>query len=559
MDSSDSDALLACDVEYGQSLVALGSARDVVTVIPASVKRLSIIFNRSTCPAKQRAFKNLQIAARKKWVSTTVFSGDGTFEVLSSWGLDSVREHFLEAGAEPGCTYYYSTTDTGRTSKKALALHDERTLADHSFENVLDRLHHNDREELDGITGNILEKFSALKEERKNDQIEKKAFIMQKRVLSKEIVFRLTSVLEKCEFKEEVPCCRHNCLCKVHPASDPRYRDAHWVEAGGNICTPWSLIGANTGWLDWATLSCLVWSFSTRFYEPRALVQECAPAFDQLPFKQALCAEHTDDMPKSLYSDPKLGPCVYEHDSNVFSAAVLGVQASRKRLYATFTRKMSRRRWPTPSFEDNFVQAPFVDGSVYMGAPEKVIADELEVRLETVKDVNASALLDDSQVASLSTADAVRLESWECYLEERGYFSRDPTKPRAHAASKIWPATTTMCVANISQTPHFYKQAGTAAFPAILPRGLYFDVYRSRLVTTCEEWVINGWPHPAIPSIADVAAERCPFPHALMDPLVERVQKLSLREQRALLGNGMHMQQAGVWFLQFLLSNDFGD
>ena len=69
MDSSDSDALLACDVEYGQSLVALGSARDVVTVIPASVKRLSIIFNRSTCPAKQRAFKNLQIAARKKWFS----------------------------------------------------------------------------------------------------------------------------------------------------------------------------------------------------------------------------------------------------------------------------------------------------------------------------------------------------------------------------------------------------------------------------------------------------------------------------------------------------------
>ena len=84
-------------------------------------------------------------------------------------GLDSVREHFLEAGAEPGCTYYYSTTDTGRTSKKALALHDERTLADHSFENVLGRLHHNDREELEGITGNILEKFSALKEERKND------------------------------------------------------------------------------------------------------------------------------------------------------------------------------------------------------------------------------------------------------------------------------------------------------------------------------------------------------------------------------------------------------
>ena len=556
MDSSDSDQLLEPDIDVESGPADEGSIRAAVTLIPASVQRLRAAYNCSRSPARQQASNNLRVAAMAKWVFTTVFTGAGTFEGASSWTLNSVRKNFLDATDDAGCDYYYSTTDLSPTAKKAQRLHSKRTQADHWFDNVLDRLYKSDREELEEIASSVLNKFVDLKQGRKDSAFTKKEFLQRKRELSREMLFRLTSVLETCEFQEQVYCGRHKKLCSVHPASDPRYADAVWVEAGGNNCCPWSLIGSNSGWLDKATLPCLVWFYSTRFYEPRALIQECAPALDELPVKQALCFEPTSDIPKSIHSDSGSGQCIYAHKSKVFSTKQLGLQVSRKRLYAFYWRMLRSQQQSVPTFEDNFFQPPFVNASVYMVAPKKVIADEAASRLALNKTSCQSAASSSLQIASLNSGDAQRMEAWESYLEHHVYYTRDETKARDHAASKVWHATTKLCVGNISQDPEFYKYVGDVVYPAILPRSIYYDFYRSRVVTTLEMWLIHGWPHPGITSISDIADEWCPFPEALAHTTVEGPDTLSYREQRTLLGNGMHFQQIGVWFLQYLMTCD---
>ncbi len=85
--------------------------------------------------------------------------------------------------------------------------------------------------------------------------------------------------------------------------------------------------------------------------------------------------------------------------------------------------------------------------------------------------------------------------------------------------------------------------------PALLPRSIYFDLVRWRLICTLEEWLIHGYPHPDVPELADIARERF--------PCVALVQKdsstrLALKDQRKLLGNGMHVAQVGIFFLHSL-------
>ena len=58
--------------------------------------------------------------------------------------------------------------------------------------------------------------------------------------------------------------------------------------------------------------------------------------------------------------------------------------------------------------------------------------------------------------------------------------------------------------------PGFYKKTGKNEVPALLPRGIYFDLVRERQLAVCEEWLCHVFPHPCIPDVADVAAKHFP-------------------------------------------------
>ena len=53
------------------------------------------------------------------------------------------------------------------------------------------------------------------------------------------------------------------------------------IEIAGPTCTPWSRANQDArGWLEEASLPCLVWIASLARARPHAIVAECVPAFD---------------------------------------------------------------------------------------------------------------------------------------------------------------------------------------------------------------------------------------------------------------------------------------
>ena len=89
----------------------------------------------------------------------------------------------------------------------------------------------------------------------------------------------------------------------MSPRSDPIFGKMRWTEVGGNVCRPWSKMGAQHGIIDAATLPMLVWIYSMRFYEPDDILNECVPEFDPNILLRVL-NEDDNEAPKHHASRP---------------------------------------------------------------------------------------------------------------------------------------------------------------------------------------------------------------------------------------------------------------
>ena len=150
-------------------------------------------------------------------------------------------------------------------------------------------------------------------------------------MLSKKYLKSLSDFLRAVEYKSEAWCLRHKRCCPVSPRSDPKLRDACWIEAAGSMCTPWSLMGARDQWLSPCTLVCLVWAFAMKFFQPDAIIHECTPDFPHVILKRIF---ETPGGPKCVQSTPHTDK--YECKTLLFTPVALGTPSHRLRRYTIF-------------------------------------------------------------------------------------------------------------------------------------------------------------------------------------------------------------------------------
>ena len=112
---------------------------------------------------------------------------------------------------------------------------------------------------------------------------------------------------------------------------------------------------------------------------------------------------------------------------------------------------------------------------------------------------------------------------------------------------KLWRVP--MALGNLAQEQQFWGAPMTKTFPSILPRAVLFDMVQQRSVTVAEQWLACGWAHPDIPEVANHA---CDFPFQELVSLTSTSLRLTLAEQRDLLGNSMNFGQLAVRPLHLL-------
>lgn len=127
------------------------------------------------------------------------------------------------------------------------------------------------------------------------------------------------------------------------------------IEIAGPTCTPWSRANQDArGWLEEASLPCLVWIASLARARPHAIVAECVPAFDA-PALQKFLVQAGADVP-------------YSFDSIVFGPDTLGIPASRDRRYSVFLQKDVTSNFNAQDFKNAVAAEMQVDGRIFMRA-----------------------------------------------------------------------------------------------------------------------------------------------------------------------------------------------
>ena len=418
--------------------------RDVIRTIPIAVQR---ILEDDSLAVMQ---SNLRARGRCNYVLTSVFTGFGTDLVAGVWTLDEVREQML-GDTERGVTVVYSITDFGDLQQYAIKEHSHHTKPRHRFRDILTRLFNGDREDIQRILDARLAEFETLKLELRFGGLDKGIYTDEKKKLSSRLLRELLFAFRDIEFREKSYCLECNCECFIHPWSDKSLEGYVWVEYGGNNCIPWSRIGAAAGWLHTATFSCLAWAFSSRFYEPSKVLQECAPGFDQPIFRQIM-ADAENNGPRSAYSHPpskvhESHILVFKSSTSIFGPTNVGVGSTRRRLYARYefegaSDRQSVAMVPSGGFEDFAFTSSFTPGDVFLAATPAVIAGELKERIQLSK----------SKV-SLSAGDAHRLKGWIDYAITKGFMRR--IGEEVEFLSDV-----PMLAINIAQNSYFYKSFG---------------------------------------------------------------------------------------------------
>ena len=247
--------------------------------------------------------EQMLMAATQDQVLSSVFTGTGSFEASAAWIIEALHKEMLRQPEmhHAGRLIVYSHCETDADAVNFTMNMPEAFQPLHRFGNIRERLFETDRRRIEAIKKSYDEQAGELKAWRSLD-LEGRDWEWKHRVkgLQQAICKDLMNELKQMEFRETCFCKCHLKECNISPWSQKEFRNMRWTEAGGNVCTPWSLMGSMLGWLDDGAIDALIWAYSSKYYGPHTILQECTPYFDIDIFRRILA--NVDDSPRSLYS-----------------------------------------------------------------------------------------------------------------------------------------------------------------------------------------------------------------------------------------------------------------
>ena len=328
----------------------------------------------------------------------------------------------------------------------------------------------------------------------------------------------LCRFLATVEFKETAYCLVHRRECLVNLRATPELVGLRWTEAGGNVCTPWSFMGSQLGWLEDGAMTALIWLFACKFHGPDCILQECTPGFDATFFQDLLQQPHID-IPCSLYHANRRMRS-YDHDSLIFSPEDLGIPTCRTRFYARYNLRgrVTRLHGSGLDFASLFFCEVASNCCVFLVSPPEA-----------------------SEAATqLTAAMEGRLESWQVLAEKKHLCS-----DMMGDMGATWCPSLQRCFCDINQNSDF-SHLKTTVMPALLRNTILYDMMQRRPLSVAECWLIQGLPHPDVAQINNEAKARCPFASLISS---QSANTLAILWQGDLQGNMMHWAQIGLWYI----------
>ena len=271
---------------------------------------------------------NFQNNIARKIVLTSSYSGVGTAEYALS--------RILASSEGSGSNFVvHSACDNCPLALRTLMAHVGPSSPDHVFVDVLDRLPPDVKEECLGLQKTMLADVKELKAAIPLTGMQ--LFNKKKCKLGDTYVARLKQILVKCDFLENAWCRKCQKYCPLSPRSDGHEEDL-WIEVAGTTCCPFSSMNlSSTEWASDATLPCMVWAFSTRFWQADIIVHECVQYFQPEVLLSIFNNLGLDTpMLRSQSSRFYIEDANYEMFSMVFTPTQLGIPSERYRRYSQF-------------------------------------------------------------------------------------------------------------------------------------------------------------------------------------------------------------------------------
>ena len=474
-------------------------------------------------------------------VATSSFTGTGVAEAAY---FQAKHDLASALGIEPGKFLVYSGCDHAMESQHAMMNHGKATSPKHVFPEFLDRLHPMDLKKNQEYLEENLSVVRANKEEYLLGAMTKQQLNSNQAALSARTLETSSKNLGRVEFRTTSWCSVHKRECPISPRQE--YPGWHWWESAGTVCCPFSTMADSTpSWCHPSSLGTLSWAFSMRYFEPDDIDHECVRNFPEEVFN-GIFAE-TDGILKSPFLPPSSPYVGYTMRTKVFSPTDLGIPSMRHRKYSRW--KLGNEQVPSISFEDLLFRSLDASPDIYFVANAHARCAEWEEfhgdqKSKPVVASNASNMLTD--ISHLSTAALNKLEGYDTLAKKLGLHNPDAAPGSEWSESCV--------IVNLKQTAEHVKFVHWDAMPTLLRHSLLFDLVRRNTLTVAEAWLVQGFPHPDVHSLADFAADSFPFIGPMQSADGEsNSQRLPIRRQLSLIGNSMHRAAVGHWILYNIL------
>ena len=455
-------------------------------------------------------------------VVTTSFSGSGAYEAMMVQVLDEAARML---GTGTPCVKFYSATEVDPTARSALLQHDIRSRPMHVFGDLLERLPKLARDQLQKTQAEMLSLWEMSKLEHASGNIGAADLSLEHSRLAKKWVEYMHDVVVDVDFQETAYCYVHKGQCPLSPKVCGEFSQHLWYEVAGSTCVAFASPGKNAHWLHESALVFYCWLYSSRYFDPHAIIHECVGAFPAEIFDGVLNGDIGKQL-KCISSAPTLESDeggLWEIVSFLFSPEDLGVPIARRRRYTLCLRAM---RTMGIDFRSAFFSTLHVTAQVFTEA------------------------IHDWPVGSLpqTNGDMARLEGYQVEAHKLGFCS-------AHFDD--WKID--FLVVNIAQREEYMNLAAIKRrepiLPTLLKTSILFDLIADQEVPVCVHWVAQGFPHPSFFKSSCAVRKYFPFPHLVRqrqrtqsskEPGADTGLLLSDKAQRNLTGNAMHWAQAAA-------------
>lgn len=298
---------------------------------------------------------------------TSSYSGIGGAETAASM----LSAHISSTDqAAPARIRMYSACERKKTATAVLQQHPAMTDA-HIFGDILDRLPKHVRQQCLEIQSARISEWKELKRLGEGTAAKRDE-------LGQLLFSQLSGILDAVEFEQEAFCAKHGIKCSLNvQAALPLDTESFiHVEAAGSTCLAWTSFGKSAGWLHESTLPCLVWCYSTRYFEPDCIIHENGPHFDEKPLAHILRGERRRGRrgphPRNVLGIGGRPVANYILHCEIFCPTDLGVPSRRQRKYSIFVNASTLRFATTTSMKALFGNSQLLaNAAIYMQDGQK--------------------------------------------------------------------------------------------------------------------------------------------------------------------------------------------